>query len=181
MTIQPPMRDRYDAVTQGLHWLIAALVLAAYGLGLGREAVPKGEMRALVLSLHMTLGLAIVALMTVRIAWRLAAPDVAPVPMSPGMQRISRLAHAALYGLLLAVPLVGLAAAWLKGRSVGFAGWPVPNPLGVDVATAKMLEEAHEVLANGMMLLAGLHAGAAIVHHRLIKDDTLRRMLPRPG
>lgn len=172
-------RTRYDALTQFLHWFIAALVIGTYAIGLGREAIPKGDFRTFLLGLHMSLGLALIALMVVRIAWRISAPAVPPVAMPARMQLAAKLGHIGLYALLLAVPLVGLAAAWIKGRNVGFFGLPLPSPFAVNVPTGKMLEGAHEVVANGLMALAGLHAAAAILHHHLLKDDTLRRMLPQ--
>lgn len=174
-------RNRYDALTQSLHWVIALLVIGTYAIGLGREALPKGDFRTFLLGLHMSLGLALIGLMVVRIAWRIAAPAVAPVPMSKPLQVSAKLGHLALYALLFAAPLVGLAAAWIKGRTVGFFGLPLPTPFTVNVATGKFLEGVHEVMANGLIALAGLHAAAAIAHHHILKDDTLRRMLPQFG
>ncbi len=175
------MRSRYDGLTQSLHWLVALLVITLYAIGLGREALPKGDLRTQLLALHMSLGLALLAVMVLRAGWRMVAPPVAAVPMPPTMQRLAKLGHAGLYLLLFAVPLAGLAAAWIKGRTVGFFGVPLPSPFAVNATTAKSLEGLHELLANGIMIVAGLHAAVAIAHHRLLKDDTLRRMLPKIG
>ncbi len=172
------MRTRHDLLTQSIHWGVALLVLAIYAIGLGREALPKGDFRTFLLGLHMSLGIGLMALLAVRIGWRFAAPTVAPVPMSDGMRFAARLGHGALYGLMIAAPVVGLLAAWMKGRVVGFFGMPIPSPFLVDTAAAKWLEEAHELTANSLVALAGLHAVAALIHHLVLKDGTLRRMLP---
>jgi len=174
-------RTRFDALTRSLHWLIALLVLAAYAIALGREALPKGDFRTALLGLHMSLGLSILLLMAVRLAWRIAAPQVEPIPMTPAMRLASRLAHVGLYVLLVAVPLVGMAATWMKGRTVGFFGYPLGSPFTANPTTGKLFAEAHELVGNGLMALAGLHAVAGLAHHYILKDDTLRRMMPQFG
>ncbi len=172
------MRTRHDLMTQALHWSVAILVLAIYAIGLGREALPKGDFRTALLGLHMSLGIGLMALLAIRISWRFVAPAVEPVALSDGMRLAARLGHGALYVLLLAAPVAGLLAAWIKGRVVGFFGLPLPSPFLVNSVAAKWLEEAHELTANALVALAGLHAVAALIHHLVLKDGTLRRMLP---
>jgi cytochrome b561 len=171
----------FDALTRSLHWLIALLVVAAYAIALGREALPKGDVRTALLALHMSLGLTILLLMAVRLAWRIAAPRIAPIPMAPTMQLASRIAHIGLYALLVAVPLVGMVATWMKGRTVGFFGYPLASPFAANPTTGKLFAEAHELVGTGLMALAGLHAVAGLAHHYILKDDTLRRMMPQLG
>ncbi len=170
--------QKHDSLTQVLHWMIALLVIGAYGVGLWRETLPKNDFRAWLLSLHMSVGLVVVGLTLVRIFWRSRAPHIASLESSPAMVLASKLAHGLLYLLLIALPVVGLVAAWTKGRTVGIFGLPLPSPFAVNVGFAKQLEEVHEVLAHGLMMLAGVHAVAAIYHHLLLKDATLARMVP---
>lgn len=172
---------RYDPVSQSLHWFTAIAVIAAYAIGVGREGLPKGDLRAALLGLHMSLGMLVMALTVVRIVWR----SVIAKPVEPGRQPskpadfAARLAHLALYASMLAIPLIGLLAAWTKGRSIEFFGLvALPSPIGVDRVLAKGLENAHEIAGHLMMSLAGLHAAAAIGHQFILKDGTLSRMLP---
>jgi cytochrome b561 len=158
--------------------LIALLVVATYGAGLFREMLPKGNFRTAVLALHMSVGLALLVLMVPRLFWRAVSKPLPPVPMTPMMALSAKLAHLALYGLLIALPVVGLLAAWIKGRTVGFFGVPLPSPIAVDRNLAHTLEGAHELLGHGIMALAGLHAAAAIYHQKVLKDGLLSRMLP---
>jgi cytochrome b561 len=174
-----PARTRHDTLTMSLHWLIALLVVGSYAVGIIREELPKGDFRTFLLSLHMSVGMLVMGLTVARIGWRFAAPRVEPVPMPPAMALGARLAHLALYALLLAIPLVGLFAAWIKGRTVGFFGLPLPSPLALDRDLGKRLEGLHEILAHGMMLMAGAHAAAAIYHQAILKDGLLARMMPR--
>lgn len=173
---------RYDPVTQSLHWLVAIAIVATYALALWREALPKGDFRTAILNLHMSLGLAVVGLTVLRIGWRSVMPAPAPVPSSRMAMLAARGAHLALYAAMLAIPLVGLAMMWAKGRTVGFFGIvALPSPMVPDRAFGKLLEEVHEVAAHLMMILAGLHAAAAIGHQMILKDGTLSRMLPFGG
>ncbi len=169
---------RYDPLTQALHWIIAVAVVTAYAIGLVREDLPKGDFRTWLLTLHMSIGLLVAVLSVVRIGWRVGRTAPAPIAASPALQLAARAGHLALYVALFAVPAVGLLAAWIKGRTVGFFGLPLPSPLAVDKPFAEQLEHLHAFVAHAMLLLAGGHAAIAIVHQFLLKDGTLARMLP---
>lgn len=172
--------NRYDSTTRALHWLIAVLVVATYAVGIVREELPKGDFRTLLLTLHMSVGISIVALTIVRIFNRLTHAALAPVLMPPMMQLASKAGHGVLYLALFAIPLIGLFAAWAKGRPLTFFGlFPVPSPIAVNRDFAKTLEGAHEVAAHIMMLLAFGHAVVAIYHQKVLKDGTLGRMMTR--
>lgn len=172
------VRTRYDRLTQSLHWATAALVILTYAIGLGREIMPKGDLRTMMMAQHISFGLAMLGVVAVRILWRLAAPPVAPAPMAPNAHLAARFAHMGLYILMLAAPVIGLAAAFIKGRTVGFFGLEIANPLTVNVAIGKALEGAHEWAAHALLALAGLHAAAALGHQYLLRDGVMARMLP---
>jgi cytochrome b561 len=89
------------------------------------------------------------------------------------------LTHAALYALLLVVPILGLIVHLKRGHALPVFGffefsspWPTDRPLARSILTV------HYYLANTLIVLAGFHACAALVHHRLWRDRTLVRMLP---
>ncbi len=54
---------------------------------------------------------------------------------------------------------------------------PVPGFLGTKEAAESVMKEVHELLAWAMIVLVAFHAAAAIKHHLIARDDTLRRML----
>lgn len=173
-----PIR-RYDPITMSLHWIIALAVFAAYGIGLVREELPKGDFRAWLLTLHMSIGLLVIALTVVRVGWRAMTPAPKAIPSGPMVAFAAKIAHLGLYGAMFAIPLIGLFAAWTKGRVVGvFSFVVIPSPVALDGALAKILEDAHGVAAHAFMVLAGTHALAAIGHHLVLKDATLARMVP---
>jgi len=88
--------------------------------------------------------------------------------------------HYVLYGLLVVVPAFGIALQFAQGHSLSLFGLgEIPSPWLADKAFAHSLKEAHEILANLLVILAVFHMAAALVHHIVFGDDTLRRMLPR--
>jgi cytochrome b561 len=172
----------YDPITRAIHWIVAVLVATAYGVALVREEMPKGDLRTFLLAFHMWIGMGVFVLSIARLGWRAAGPAVAPAPGTPTMRLMARAAHVALHLALLALPLIGLLAAWGKGRPVTFFGlMPIAAPLPIDRGLGERLEDLHQVAGHALMILAGVHAAAAIAHQWVLKDGTLARMLPRIG
>ncbi|MBS7790066.1 cytochrome b/b6 domain-containing protein [Roseococcus sp. SDR] len=168
-------KTRHDPLTLGLHWLIALLILGAYAtseLAQGRGGPGT--------NLHGSLGLAVFGLSLIRILWRGFAPHPTPVPMGAWMARAARLAHVALYATMLLAPLLGLAALWARGTEMSFLGLvALPSPMTPDRAFSRTLKGLHELASNALVLLALLHAAAAIFHQYVLRDGLLERMIPR--
>lgn len=170
--------DGYGAIPQALHWLTVALVLLAWVLGQFDDALP----RATGLYIHISAGLAILPLLAIRLCWRLAdsPPPVEASAFGVWLDRAGRLAHYALYGLLIAAPLAGIVLQFARGDALPLFGLTeIVSPWPRDRAFARSVKEVHEVLSNALIFLALLHAAAALVHHLLLRDRTLLRMLPR--
>jgi cytochrome b561 len=84
-----------------------------------------------------------------------------------------------LYALLLAVPLIGIIVQLKRGNALPvFGAWNFASPWPTDRSTARNLLEVHELLANALLILAGIHAVAALIDHYVFRDRTLVRMLP---
>ena len=171
---------RYHPALIGMHWLTLVLLAAADALIELRGIFPKGSgAHELMKTWHFMLGLAVFALVLLRLPLRLAlhAPPITPAP--PAWQhRLALAMHVALYALLLALPLLGWLTLSAKGRPVPFFGLELPPLLAPDKALGKSLEGVHEFIGELGYWLIGLHAAAALYHHYLVRDDTLRRMLP---
>lgn len=174
--------ERYGAVAQTLHWAVAVLVLLAWTTGSFHDDLPRGAARAADLLAHMSAGLAILAFACARLIWRMLDPPPRPEKTSLGIwaDRGARLAHYALYALLIAIPVVGVAVQLVRGNPLPVFGlFEIHSPWPADRAFAHDLKEAHALLANSLLALAGLHAVAALVHHWIFRDRTMLRMLPR--
>ena len=171
---------RYGAVAQTFHWLTAVLVGAAYLLGEGGpESRVYSAERASTLTWHETLGMLVIAVVVLRLAWRFIDRQPDEQPMPAWMQLGSRLVHWLLYALLAAVPLTAIFGAWLAGHPVFFLGIGEIGPfseLAHDLG--RSLAEVHTTLGNVIIWVAGLHAAAAIYHHFILRDRVLKTMLP---
>lgn len=171
----------YGALPQALHWLTAICVIVAWLLGQFIDAFPKGPPRAWALWTHMTLGECVMLFLVVRLVWRIADP---PPPLEPtrfgrALAIASKFGHYTLYALLLAVPFLGIIVQLKRGNPLPiFGAWTFASPWPADRATARNLLEVHELLANALLILAGIHAAAALAHHYVLRDGTLVRMLP---
>lgn len=169
----------YDPVARLLHWSMALLIILAFGLGLIVDLLPKTWEHGIV-ETHKAIGLGLLALLATRIAWRLGHRPPAPTNGSPLAERASSLGHAGLYALMLAVPLIGLAYAVLRGQGLDLGLFSIPPIAAAASRTvSRPVKEIHEWAAYALVGLALLHALAALWHHVVLKDRVLRRMLPR--
>jgi len=174
----------YGALPQALHWLTAICVIAGWLLGQFIDAFPKGPPRAWALWTHITLGECVMLFLIVRLVWRVADRPPPPEPTRFGRLLLiaSKLGHYTLYALLFAVPLVGIIVQLKRGNALPvFGAWNFASPWPTDRSTARSLLEVHELLANALLILAGIHTAAALMHHYVFRDRTLVRMLPGAG
>lgn len=173
--------DRYGTPSIALHWLTLALLIGVYLAINLHDAAPKGSaLRADLKSWHFVLGIGVLALVAVRLAARLVAGPTPRIEPGPSMWQL-RLAHAmhlALYAFMLGAPLLGWLAVSAKGDPVAFLGFQLPLPIGPDKALYRSIKEVHETIGTFGYYLIGLHAAAALVHHHVLRDNTLKRMLP---
>ncbi|BBB96760.1 MULTISPECIES: cytochrome b [Bradyrhizobium] len=174
----------YGPVAKTLHWLSVLFVALAWALGTFGEELSEGSRRETGLIAHVWTGLIVLLLVAVRIPWRVANPPPKSSPTEFGKWLIewtdpaARIMHYLLYVLLVAVPLVGIAFLFARGHSLSLFGFlEIPSPWSADRALARKLKEVHEVLGNLLVILALFHMMAALLHHWVFGDNTLRRML----
>ena len=171
---------RYGSLSIGLHWLMLLLIAAVYALMELRDIFPKGsDGRALMMNLHYSLGLTVLALTAVRLVVNFASTVPAIVPPPPVWQmRLAKVVKLALYVLLIGLPLAGWATLSAKGEAIPFFGLQLPPLIAASKSTADLLKDIHETGASVGYFLIGLHAAAALAHHYISRDNTLLRMLP---
>jgi len=171
---------RYTPPAIALHWLMAWLIIAVYFLGLSIDEIPVGPDRIQVIGWHKWLGVTIAFLWGFRVLWRASHRPPAPPASSPAWQNhAAHLVHFALYVLMIAIPVTGWLMSSAKGYTTNFFGlFDLPNLLEKDKPLGHTLKEVHEVLANLLIALAGLHIGAALKHQFIDKDNLLARMRP---
>ncbi len=166
-------------VLRGLHWLMALAIVAAWTLIYADELyVGRFSLQRVLTNAHILAGLAVLVLVPLRLAVRWIRPLPPIVPALPRWQaRLEVLVHAALYGLMLATPILGLLVAQSSGRVVAIFGLALPSLIGRDIALSHSIEAVHENLGLALLYLVAAHAAAAMVHHLIRRDNTLRRMV----
>lgn len=171
---------RYGSLAITLHWAMLFLIAAVYLCIEMRGYFPKGSaMRNALKTWHFMLGLSVLILATLRLALHLLAPTPAISPEPARWQRIAaRVVHVLLYAFMLGMPLLGWLVLSAAGKPIPFFGLQWPALTAADPASAERLEGIHESIGNLGYALIGLHAAAALFHHAVLRDDTLRRMLP---
>lgn len=170
--------QRYDTISQILHWLMVILLAVMAGIGYGREFLP-GEWRGIALDLHKSIGMVFLLLVGVRIIWALIRRGILHATESRFEFMAAKGVHIALYGLMIALPVSGWLMVSAFGRPVSLFGIvDIPALLVKNRPFAIMLKEWHETLAIIILATAGLHATAALFHHFIRKDDVLKRMIP---
>ncbi len=175
------MLTEYTRTAIALHWIIAALILAALPLGLIMTGLPLSPQKLKFYAWHKWLGVTVFVLAVVRLLWRVRHPPP-PLPASvPAWQRsAASVLHACLYVLMLAIPLAGWLMSSAKGFQTVYLGiLPIPDLIAKDEALGKTLATVHAWLAYALIALLMVHVAAALKHHFIDRDDVLRRMLPR--
>jgi cytochrome b561 len=172
--------ERWGPISQLLHWTIVVLIVWMAYLGLTMTDLPNGPAKISVYTLHKSIGLTILGLVSLRVLWRAWAGAPLALQTIPRWQhRIAELTHIGLYVLLFAIPLSG----WLVNSSSGFPlRWfglfRVPQLAARDHDLHEFAEDLHEWLFWALVVVALAHAAAAIYHHLFQRDATLSRMLP---
>jgi cytochrome b561 len=171
---------RYSKLSIALHWLMLALLVAVYAcMELRGYAARGSELRANLKDWHYLLGLSVFALVWVRLAARWFGGSPGRLSTTPVWQhRLAAAVHLLLYAFMLGMPLIGWLLLSAEGETVSLIGLDLPALLGKDGQLAEQLEDLHETIATIGYVLVGIHAAAALFHHYVLKDATLRRMLP---
>jgi len=179
MTLRNTPR-RWGAIAQLLHWLIVLFIVAQFTLATLFEQLPAGAKKLTLLSRHKSIGITILVLALVRLAWRWSNPTpTLPDTLKPYERTLARLTHALLYVLLFAVPLSGWLMSSARGFPVSWFGFlQLPDLVPKNKVLYEALVTTHGILAWTLGIVATVHLVAALKHHFVLKDDVLRRMLP---
>jgi cytochrome b561 len=173
--------DRYPSTSKILHWLVAISVLTTVPVAMVMDRVAQGPTQDALYNLHKSLGVLILLLMILRLINRLVVGAPIPDPAIPPWQKTaSSIVHAALYALLLAMPVVGYIANSAYGASTPFFGlFNLPAVVSQNEALSKQLFALHHWGGFLVILLVLMHVGAALYHYFVRRDNVFQRMLPR--
>ena len=168
---------RYDTRTIWLHWATALLVVLQWGGAHVIDWFPRGPLRVDARSVHIVLGLALLGIVAVRVVWR-ATQGRRLLPADRGvLHAVAVATHWTLYALLIGVLALGLFNVWVRGENI-FNAFTIPAYDPAGRALRALVQDWHDTGANLLLILAGLHAAAALVHRFVWRDQVLARMRP---
>jgi len=175
---------KYSSTARVLHWLMAVLILLTIPAGfiMAREGVDRGLQDALYLY-HKNVGVLLLLLVVVRLGWRMISP---PPPLPAGLPdwqaRIAGLTHAALYALLIVMPIAG----YVRVKAGGFPiesldALGVPSLVPRSDALAGVAQTVHFYGALAITAAACAHIGAGLFHGIVKQDGVFSRIWPPVG
>ena len=161
-----PRFERYTRTAVLLHWMIAALLFAEFAHGWWMQEIPKQPpgIRADAFNMHKSVGLLLLALVLVRLGWRLAHRPPVLLPVARWQAVLARSNHVLLYGMMVAMPLSGYLGSVFSGYPIKWFGLMLPAWGWADPAIKELMSSVH--LATSWILLAStsLHVAGTIKH-----------------
>jgi cytochrome b561 len=167
--------QHYDRRTVVLHWLTAAIVALLWCIGMVIDDFDRGPPRIAARSTHIVLGAILVVIVAARIAWRWRSGRRLPPANQGAMAVVEKSAHIVLYCALVALLLLGLANTWIRGDSL-FGLLKIHGPEGALHDWKPAVENAHKYVAHTLIVIATLHALAALYHLLVARDGVMGRM-----
>ncbi|TGE02244.1 cytochrome b [Methylobacterium nonmethylotrophicum] len=174
---------RYAPSQKVLHWIIAILIFALVPIALAMANLPDGGLKNALYEWHKSFGLTVLALALARLLVRASRGAPPLVDGLPAWQRrAARTSHLALYALIVLVPILGWAGTSACCAPVMlYFTLPLTLPISGGMPVGEAILKVHQVAAFTLVALVALHVAAALHHHLVRRDGTLRRMLPGGG
>ena len=172
-------QPHYGTTAKVLHWFVVALLTVQYPLGKFMPHIHRGMTPGDAMTFHMSFGITILALMVLRLFWRITHP-VAPASSLPAWQQtISEAVHWLLYALVLATTMTGWIFASERGWSISlFSVVPLPMLPTEGSLLASAIGNWHGTMEWALLVVVGAHVGAAMAHTFIFRDQIMQRMLP---
>jgi cytochrome b561 len=172
---------RYPLAVVVLHWAIAVVVIGLIVLGWWMQTIPKDPVgpRADAYNLHKSIGLTVLLLMVVRLAWRAShrPPQLPPLPL--WQARAAHAVHALLYLFMFLDALSGYLGSGVSGFPVKFFGWVLPAWAPANAGLKEACSVVHNVSSWALVAAISVHVMATFYHQWVLDDGLLWRMWPR--
>jgi cytochrome b561 len=171
---------RYTMTAIVLHWLVALAVIGMIAFGWWMQEIPKDPIgpRVNAYNLHKSIGLSVLLLMVIRLAWR-ATHRVPALPSMPAWQATAaRINHGLLYLCLFVQPLSGYIGSAVSGYPVRYFGMILPNWTPKSIPLKDLLSTVHLVSSWILVAAIAIHIAAALKHQFVDRDGLMRRMSP---
>ncbi len=162
-------------VTRVIHWLTVMMLVGSFAIVWSIGWLPAGPARVQAVGLHRTIGMLVLVVTVLRLLWRLASQRTPRIGMSP-WRWAAGVVHTALLCSLLITPLLGWTYTNARGHTLLLFGIRLPSLIFKDRYFARVAIETHEFMAYALLTLISAHVAAALWHHFVLHDATLKRM-----
>ena len=177
MTFFRNTSDAYGLVVRVIHWAMALVVFGLFGLGLWMRSLDYySPWYQTAPDIHKSIGMILLLFLCFRLTWRIFDQLPSDQHLKSWERLVSKMVHWCFYALLFAMMFAGYLIATVDGRAIDVFGFISVPPIIEKKGLEDLAGLIHEYLAYGLMALAALHAGAALKHHFLDHDITLKRM-----
>ncbi|HNP64880.1 MAG TPA: cytochrome b [Woeseiaceae bacterium] len=168
----------YGSLAKVLHWLVAAGIVALLYLGIEQSGMERGDAKNYVRFVHGSIATVVLALMTIRIAWRLMGSTPAhPATMPAWQAMVSSLVHWGLYIVVFVQLTAGAMVVAAGGKALPVFGlFSIPLPVAANHNAHEWWEGVHKFMWKPLAALIVLHILGALYNHFVVKNDVLRRM-----
>lgn len=170
--------NSYGIVAKGFHWLLFLMLTFSIVAGNFLASMPKGAEKFQAAGMHKSFGAIILTLILLRLVWRLINVVPKDPEGTPAIQNtMAHAMHWVLYVLMFLQPLSGIIMSQAAGFPVSFFGlFEFPIFLSKAPAVAEFFRGVHGTVWILLVLAVVGHAGAALYHHFIMKDDILKRI-----
>ena len=175
------MTDRlqYGTTAKVFHWLVLALLSVQYPIGWLMPDLHRDMKPGVAMTLHISFGIVILALIVLRLVWRLVHPVKPDSSLSPWQRSAAEGVHWLLYVLVMATTITGWLFASFRGWSISlFFMMPLPMLSADNPAAGKTIDGWHQAMEWSLLVVIGVHVAAALAHVFIYRDRVMQRMLP---
>lgn len=173
--------ESFGMISKALHWSMALLLIVLFVMGLYMTGLDYYD--PLYHSLpwwHKSIGLLTLMLLLLRILWKVS--NTQPKALSthqPWETFLAKLIQTFFYFLILLIGMSGYLISTAKGKGIAFFNLFEVPPISqaLEEGRADLIGNLHQILAITLIVFAALHAAAALKHHFIDKDETLKRMI----
>ena len=169
-------KEKYGLISKTFHWYMAGLILFVLLLGNLSEHTPD-KYYDLLLLVHNSLGLILFALVFLRLLWRWSNPKPKKIGLNKLFHTLSNTAFFVFYFGMIAAPITGYVLMNIEGKQVSFFGYKLISFVGETNNYEKLAHNFHGIAGDLLLYAFILHLIAAMYHHYVKKDNTLKRML----
>ena len=169
---------RYDNMTVALHWITVMLVIYQFAAGELWDFLPRPQ-RHTVIQLHVSFGIVLAAVVMIRVVWRGTIGKAMPPVGGAATAGAARALHYFLYLGLIGMAVTGVLNRWAAAQSLNFFWlFTIPSPVS-DMRTWHHYDaRLHSIGAWIFIAATDLHASAALIHHYILRNEVLLRIMP---